>query len=598
MTSYSRKVLLAVILPTVFFVAALSLGMKPLADPDLWWHLKTGQWILEQGSLPSEDPFSYTAPAQLSSSALRSLRSQWLGQLLMYLTYDLGGYPGLNFFRALLIIIPFLLIFFFSVRRGSEPLTVLLVISPALLIILTTSVLAFERPQAFSFSLTVLLVLVLGKLREGPRQWTWALLLLLLLAIWINLHGGFILGVVLTAAYGAGLAAEWLVHKEKGASRALAHLGGGMLLLLAGALAVTPALYQYFSGFLLGTIRALLGDGGDAANLRGQILEYRSLWSAYRDFGYVSSLFVIAFMGLATLGLAVRYWRRRKVDFPESFVFVVIVIFGFSYVRGSLFALVLLPLLFAGAAGSVMGKERWLFSVAFLSLSLVVGFSVLKSTPWQLRPLAVQRDGWIDVEFPAGAVDFVRSHNLQGPMFNKLEWGGYLIWQLYPEYKVFIDGRIIDRRVALSYLSVRGAEGAWKRTLDVFGVNFMLFEIVNQTVGFPPPVLLQFLVEETEEWKPVFIQYNSVLFLRNAPKNREIIEAYGLPLEVLYGKIAEFSAVVLRSRPANMNARLGMALALYGLGRADEAERLADTIPPSFVKSKYLAKFAQRMGNE
>jgi hypothetical protein len=126
----------------------------------------------------------------------------------------------------------------------------------------------------------------------------------------------------------------------------------------------------------------------------------------------------------------------------------------------------------------------------------------------------------------------------------------------------------------------------------------MLFELVNQKVGFPPPILLQFLAEETEEWTPVFIQYNSVLFLQGTPENQEIIRAYGLPLEVLYGKIAEFSAVVLRSRPGNMNARLAMAIALYGLGRTAEAERLAATVPPSFVKSKYLGMFKRPVGRK
>jgi hypothetical protein len=585
------KAFLTVTLPLAFFLVALSLGLKPLADPDLWWHLKTGQWMLEHGELPSEDPFSYTSPAPLSASVQRSLRSQWLGQLLLYAAYDLGGYPGLNLFRAFFGIFPFVLIYLFSVRKGRNPAAVLLIMSPALLIFLTTSVLAFERPQVFSFSLTILLILILGQLRERPKRWTWALLLFLLLALWVNIHGGFILGVVLAAVYGAGLLAEWVAYKDKGAGRALAYLGVGGLVLFIAALLVVPGSYEYFYGFVLGTMKHLLGTGGGSTSVRGNILEYRSLWSAYRDFGYLSPFFIAAFMAFTLVALAMKYLRGRRVDFPEVLVVGVIILFGVIYSRGSLFALVVLPLFLAGAVGRLKKPEGWMFSAACLLLSFIVGFSAWKSTPWQLRPLAVQRDGWVDMGFPAGAVDFIRARDIQGPMFNKLEWGGYLIWRLYPEYKVFIDGRILDTRVTWSYLSVQGASGPWKSTLDVYGVNFMLLELVNQRVGFPPPILLQFLAEETKEWKPVFIQYNSVLFLRDTPENQEIIEAYGLPLEVLYGKIAEFSATVLRSRPGNMNARLAMAIALYGVGRTGEAEQLAETIPQSFMKSKYLGKF-------
>jgi hypothetical protein len=577
---------------------AFSLGLKPLGDPDIWWHLKTGQWMLEHGQLPSEDPFSYTSSADLSPSIQRSLRSQWLGQVLLYAAYDLGGYPGLNFLKAFFVIFPFVLVYLFSVRRRCSPVAAVLIMSPALLTILTTSVLSFERPQAFSFSLIILLLLVMEQLRRRPKKWTWALVLFLLLALWVNVHGGFILGVVLTAVYGAGLLAEWGVYKDKEAKRTLAYLGGGGLALLVVALVAMPQIYGYFYGFVLGTVKNLLGIGVESAGIRGNILEYRSLWSAYRDFGYLSPLFIIVFMVFTLVALAMKYLRERKVDFPEVLVVSVIVLFGVSYSRGSLFALVVLPLFLAVAAGRLKRPEGWMFPAACLVLSFIVGFSAWKSTPWQLRPLAIQRDGWVDREFPSGAVEFIRAHEIQGPMFNKLEWGGYLIWRLYPEYKVFIDGRMLDNRVTWSYLAVQGARGQWKSTLETFGVNFMLFELVNQKVGFPPPILLQFLAEETEEWKPVFIQYNSVLFLRDTPENQEIIRAYGLPLEVLYGKIAEFSAVVLRSRPGNMNARLAMAIALYGLGRTAEAERLAATVPPSFVKSKYLGMFKRPVGRK
>jgi hypothetical protein len=577
---------------------AFSLGLKPLGDPDIWWHLKTGQWMLEHGQLPSEDPFSYTSSADLSPSIQRSLRSQWLGQVLLYAAYDLGGYPGLNFLKAFFVIFPFVLVYLFSVRRRCSPVAAVLIMSPALLTILTTSVLSFERPQAFSFSLIILLLLVMEQLRRRPKKWTWALVLFLLLALWVNVHGGFILGVVLTAVYGAGLLAEWGVYKDKEAKRTLAYLGGGGLALLVVALVAMPQIYGYFYGFVLGTVKNLLGIGVESAGIRGNILEYRSLWSAYRDFGYLSPLFIIVFMVFTLVALAMKYLRERKVDFPEVLVVSVIVLFGVSYSRGSLFALVVLPLFLAVAAGRLKKPEGWMFPAACLVLSFIVGFSAWKSTPWQLRPLAIQRDGWVDREFPSGAVEFIRAHEIQGPMFNKLEWGGYLIWRLYPEYKVFIDGRMLDNRVTWSYLAVQGARGQWKSTLETFGVNFMLFELVNQKVGFPPPILLQFLAEETEEWKPVFIQYNSVLFLRDTPENQEIIRAYGLPLEVLYGKIAEFSAVVLRSRPGNMNARLAMAIALYGLGRTAEAERLAATVPPSFVKSKYLGMFKRPVGRK
>jgi len=111
-------------------------------------------------------------------------------------------------------------------------------------------------------------------------------------------------------------------------------------------------------------------------------------------------------------------------------------------------------------------------------------------------------------KFPVAAVDFIERTGIAGPIFNDYDWGGYLIWKLYPQRKVFIDGRadLYGDDFIFGYLRMYGGERGWRDGLDRFGI---------QTVLVQPNSALTTLLREDKGWRTVFEDQEAVVFARN-----------------------------------------------------------------------------------
>jgi len=197
---------------------------------------------------------------------------------------------------------------------------------------------------------------------------------------------------------------------------------------------------------------------------------------------------------------------------------------------------------------------------------------------------------WVDTMYPEGAVEFIEENGISGKMFNEYVWGGYLIWRLYPDHRVFVDGRTLDAETVRRYREVTGAGGMWRSTLDDYGVDFILVRIFRQDSATVSPLVLRLMEEDSQEWRLVYFGENVALFLRDGPMNRDIIKRYGFPSRILYGKIYDLSWRVLSTRPGHLNARFSMAIALYGLENYKEAEKILKSLPPSPQRNEYLRR--------
>ena len=173
---------------TLFFVllALCTVGVK---DPDIWWHLKTGQIIAFTHSVPHTDPFSW------SMGGSPWVAHEWLSELVMYGLFAAGGFPLLVLFFGCLSALAFLL----ASLTSDAP------IFPAGLAAFIGAVGAATvfgpRPQIFSILLASVFFYVLEK-----RRWLWALVPLTV--IWVNLHGGFAVGLGIILLYSVGALLE------------------------------------------------------------------------------------------------------------------------------------------------------------------------------------------------------------------------------------------------------------------------------------------------------------------------------------------------------------------------------------------------------
>ena len=577
------------IIAFLVFSYAFLLAIKPLSDPDLFWHIKSGQWIVENRSLPARDPFSFTTPAPLTKSILLGLRSQWLGQVIFYLVYKVGGLAGLSVFRATLIVCPFLLLYLLFVRRGAHPLSALAITGAPLFIIILNLAYTYERPQAFSFLFAALLLLVLDKLRAGPAV-SHYFFLAVLMALWSNMHGGFILGDALIIAFAAGLVFNFVIYRNRDGLKTIPVLASGI-----AASFLNPGSYKLAYNYLSGFLPSFSSSTGISAAYTSNIFEYRSLWFFYNNLHITYPLYVFAFILAATIVLAVKY-IRHSIDFPELFTAALLIVFGVHYARGAAFALTAMPLFMLPDARRSSEKKPVSGNFSFLAPSAgsviiiaLVFFTVLKN-PSGLKPLDI-KDGWVSGTYPEGAVEFIVKNNVRGPMFNKLEWGGYLLWKMPGGYKDFIDGRLVDTRTVWAYLAVIGAKDNWSGILDSFGVNSILTEVVFEPAEEVVP-LVQAIIGEGKnhpEWKLVYLDGNTALFVKNTKGNEYLTDRFEVPYKLLYASMLEESDYLMSTRPCE-NALLIRGMALYGLGRLDEAAQVFESLPPSPVVLDYLKR--------
>src|SRR5262245_60382623 len=164
--------------------------LQPVRLLDFWWHLKAGEVIVTTGSIPRRDLFSFTA---LDSA---SVPHCWLAESLYYLVYSLGGLPCLILFNTALLLVAFLLVYRLCLESGESRR---LGIVAALLAAASLALFSGMRPHVFSFVLFAYFYWVLSGFRQRRRDWLWTLPLSM--ALWVNLHGAFVVGLGLFAIY-------------------------------------------------------------------------------------------------------------------------------------------------------------------------------------------------------------------------------------------------------------------------------------------------------------------------------------------------------------------------------------------------------------
>jgi hypothetical protein len=247
------------------------------------------------------------------------------------------------------------------------------------------------------------------------------------------------------------------------------------------------------------------------------------------------------FIWMVLLILAVVGLSRRRIDFTDlvltSFFCYMALWAGRNI---ALFALVAAPVLMKYGAEAIrtlgeavracdvgqsllgeLGRTQlapgpWLTALNWLILILVLSLCAIKV----YQPLTLEVNLATQEEYlPVEAVQFIHANNLPGLMFNSYNWGGYLIWHLYPDYPVFIDGRtdLYDDEFIRQYVKVTLARPGWREVLDQYSVNFILIESDSILVAF---------LEESDEWPCIYTDDMATIFIRNVPQNQEFITKY------------------------------------------------------------------------
>jgi hypothetical protein len=471
------------LVPLTLALAALLLlacFSTEVSDSDTFWHLATGRYILQNHRLPVPDPFSWaTYLGKLAYEGEQhtryfNLTHEWLAQVYLYLVYAVGGYPGMVLMRALLTTLICAGVSLIVWRRTQH---LYLAIGAALLFLgVQYDSPVMDRPLLLTLVLLVAVWLILEQ--RGPLR-----LLPVLFLIWGNVHGAYIMGWALLAAY----CAEDYKNRR---------------LLIASAAAVLATGLNP-NGFR--AIQVLLLYQQSA--LQSQLIEWTppALWPPLE-------MFTIVLYAAGILLIRAHRTVRRADWMLYLFFAAAAARASRNIVFLSITAAIMITTYFPWKKALPL-RARYAVAAA---LALALGAQIAKGRAFELRSAE-----W---RFPSGAGTFLQQHHVTGRMFNIYGAGGYLIWRLWPQQKVMVDGRALNERVnmdatrIINYnLSSDGGE-SYQQLLDKYGIEVIVADGFEYYTGRPWWLPVNLATLRQDEWKLVYHDPTSVVFMRHPPE--------------------------------------------------------------------------------
>ncbi len=491
----------------VIVTGLLVLGsVQPLPPNDLWWHIRIGSDILDSGHIPRHDIYSLTERGQ------PFFYQSWLAEVLMAGLLRLGGLRLLVFVRALIMAGLFgavMLLCWWASERDRRA-----VIPATLIAILLGVSNQTVRPQLFAYPLFITVYALLWRYRRG-QGWRSVWLLPLLIAVWVNVHGSFALGVGLI----------WLVLLGELLGYVLPALGGGR----AGT---RKRLRRLSLVALLSTVVVLVNPRGVGivdyvTNLLGST-PVQTLASEWQPLSPMAGLGVLFYPALLLL-FAVLALARPPVALTDLLLVLVFSWLGASGLRHVVwFGLVSAPIL-AQALPRLPGEDlaRWRDRLVRHPLGQRLIYGDASGYPPFRRiavvgaivPLLVvgllfffypDDDLWLTNSTGKAVVDFMEQSGIRGRFFNDLVRGSYLIWRLGPAQPVFIDPRLelYSLEHFEAYLALSKAEGDVAGLLAEYDFELLLLDREWQAG------LVEFVDGQPERWRRVYEDDYTLLYQR------------------------------------------------------------------------------------
>jgi hypothetical protein len=489
------------------------LSPRLLGDAGTGWHIRSGEQILRTHTIPRTDSFSSTM------SATPWYAWEWLYDLAVGFIHDKVGLNGVVFLTAVLIALTFTLLFRMLLKRGTSLPSALLFF---LLVTMASTIHFLARPHIVSWLLTLTWLQILDSTvtarNSSDRQYMKLYWLPALMLLWVNLHGGFLMGFVLLGIFLLAAMIGRFTFKDPEQISAAGKCA--RFLAWISALCLVASFANPYSYKLYAHVYAYLSNGF----LMNHIEEFQSP----NFHGAAPKCFAVLLLAaLFTLALSRRLPRLSHVLLLIFATYAGLYASRNIPIASILIAAVIAPLLSARIEDAAEAREsRW------RSLRLQVGsFSermgqMESRLHWHLWPaLLILVSIWIcahhgrlgsrqvmnatfdQKRFPVHAVDLIVKRQVHEPIFSLDSWGGFLIYRLYPQTKVVVDDRhdLYGEQFLKDYLKVIHVEWQWQEFLDDWNVNWVLM---------PANSALSSILKQTPHWRIVQDDGMAILFQR------------------------------------------------------------------------------------
>ncbi len=465
------------------------------ADPDLWGYLAFGRLFWNSSHFPYHDVFSFLPTLKVW------VYHEWLTGVFFYPVFLALGSPGIQFLKYFFALSTIGLVYLTARKRGGLPLSCIL-----LIVLITRGFLYYGyspvRAQIFTyffFALTLYILETSRQTNSWRRLWT----LVPIQVLWCNLHGGFLAGLGLVAIYALG---EALCRRPYRPYLVILALSGLATLLNPYGIKYWVYLFKAIS------------------MPRPQIIEWGSIYHLYRA-NLASSTEIINLLAMVTLILFLA-WRQKWRELTPALCLGVTFYWGLTNIRHMVFCYLLMgayiPVLLTpyheDIDSSVQLTNKWghshrLPGIILALIAVFIGlfaYIFFHQEPFHLKILPQPRSAKDEPGnyYPVGAVAYIQRHRLSGKLLTEFGWGEYLIWTLYPQCYVALDGRyetVYSEEVAKEFFAFISGGGSWRTFLKRYPPDMILIDSRSR---------LYRLIHGDADWRQTYADAGCALFSR------------------------------------------------------------------------------------
>jgi hypothetical protein len=503
----------AFIMPLVFLFGRLGGANMLLSDGDTGWHVRTGEWILAHGRVPTQDLFSFTRPNG------SWFAWEWLWDIAFGWLHMHWGLPAVVFASALILCVTYALAFRLITRYSESRVIAIFV---TVVVVGGSAMHWLARPHLFTLLFVVVFLTILEADRRSKTGWLRSLPVLMIL--WTNLHGGFLAGLLILVAYAAGEFVSGMIALES-ADRSASLTRAKRYAIVFVACAAATFVNPYFH------------------KLHVHIAKY--LTDPYQ-YEHVIEFFSPSFHGglanffepMMVISVAAAVWLTLRREFAPAFLMLGWLHLGLISARNiPIFMLVTAPFAARFIEYVLDALERapvahWVRRSAAAVRNLGSDFSALDSAPRLhlvsagvaalmlvalINPAAtgVFRSEFNPKSYPERALATLTDANKR--IYSHDEWGDYLIYKLYPHKRVFVDGRsdFYGSEFNRQFIRLLGAGHDWQHILNKHLID---------TVLLPVDSALATAMKESSCWRVRYDDGIAIIFERRGPTSASSLE--------------------------------------------------------------------------
>jgi hypothetical protein len=513
---------------------------KITGDDDVFWHLATGKYVLQTHQVPSTDIFGYMTQGQ------EWMPFEWGWDVITYTIYSFSGYNGISVFRTILLLLIFYL-YFLILRKFKISYT----ISFIALFFLAFGIIdrLSPRPHLMSYLSFALLLLIIVQYRYVNRNNYKILFFIpLIFLIWANMHMGIIAGIFLLGLF---VLSEIIIffNPNKFSTKEIPALTKPeivrlLLIFLAAILVmfINPNFYQtYLYAY-------------NHTNMK--MLETVNEWMSPFSGKYKDSFVSIIYKVMLFSGVLVLIYSVKKKDLFPAILFIGFAIYSVRAMRFTvdyvliLFVFIVLSVNFILENINNINIKDFIFKKTPLKIALAALFIFLtasvSSNDLYLKYLMYYRiTGFgINSDFiPTQMFDFMKEikiTELSDKIFNHFGTGGFFVWN-FPDKKNFIDSRNLNDDIFNKYNQIISKRTGYEQKLEEYGIEYSIYlapDLVRAPQEMEQTVISYF--SKSKDWKLIFWDDKSFLFVKNIPKFSDLINKYEYkyvtPYNVVYLK--------------------------------------------------------------